>query len=219
MKNVALALGALALCASGAHASESSWFGVVGSGGVLVPDPDLADFRRDVRPSSAWGLEARTGRGPWALGLRALTGSSAQDLGPIGAGGTNVAVDARTSRYELVARRHVTSFAGQALSFAASGGRARVAFDPGTVAVDDGAGGAIPVELAPVTNWTWGVGLALERALAPAWSAGLEADVATSRMDTAHRAGDAIVLESRSFTDVGVRVTLGWNTARRGSSR
>jgi len=115
-----------------------------------------------------------------------------------------------------VGRRRIVQLGGQSLAASASAGRARVAFDPGTVAVDDGAGGAIAVTLAPVESWSWGAGLAVERPLSASWSAGVEGDFGRYAMDTAHRAGEEIVREETAFTDWGVRLVLGWNTAPTG---
>jgi hypothetical protein len=211
-RGVAVVLLAV-LVAPPAAAAEGAWFGVSGSGGWIKPDADLADYRRDVRPGAAWGLEGRAGRGAWALGLRALTATSPQDLGPIGAGASPVVTDVRTSRYELVARRRVARFGGQEFVATASGGRARIAFDPGAVAVDDGTGGTLVVALDPVSTWTWGAGVAVERPLVASWRAGLEGDFGRYAMDTAHRAGETIVRERTAFTDWSVRIVLGWNTA------
>ncbi len=218
---LAVLVGLVAVVPEVACAAEGTWFGVAGSGGWIKPDADLADYRRDVRPHAAWGLEGRVGRGPWTLGLRGLTAASPQDLGPIGAGGSAVVTDVRTTRLELVGRRRIARLGGQSFAATASAGRARVAIDPGTVAVDDGMGGAIVVALAPVESWSWGAGLAVERGLSASWTAGVEGDFGRYAMDTAHRAGDEIVRESTTFTDWGVRLVLGWNTAAtgRGTSR
>lgn len=203
---------ALLLVAGPAAAAPLPWFGVTGGAGWVAPDGDLADYGRDVRPGGALGLEGRAGLGPWTLGLRGVTGARPQDLGPIGAGGTSLSTDARTTRLELVGRRQVARLAGQTLALAASAGRARVSFDPGSVVIDDGSGGTLDVTLAPVSAWTVGGGVAIERALGPTWTAGVEADASRLAMDTAHRVGDEIVTERTAFTDWSVRVTLGWNT-------
>lgn len=189
-----------------AGASERAWISVGLITGSTQFDAELADYQWDTTPRPGWGVQGLAGRGRLALGLRAWRTSSTQSIGDLGA-----APKVHATSVELVGEGRLAEVLGTQVLATIAGGRLRLGYDPDRVTIQPPApAGAIEVDLAPVGAWIGGGGLALRRAVAPAWSVGLGVDARVFAIETAHRAGDAIVFARESFGDWSARFELAW---------
>lgn len=182
------------------------WLAVGLLGGLSLPDARFSDYRWNVDPRAAWGVETLTGAGRFAAGLRVSSSRTTQTIG-IPDPASTAAV--RSTAVELVAHGTVVSLAGFDLAATASGGRLHLGWDPDHV---EGSVGGTPVsaDLAPVDTWTAGGGLAVTRRLPGPWRAGLGLDRRFYSMETAHRSGASIVTGTQTFGDWNARVELQW---------
>lgn len=182
------------------------WLAVGLLGGLSLPDSRFADYRWNVDPRAAWGVEAMAGRGRLAAGLRVAGSRTTQTIG-IPDPASMAAV--RSTSVELVARGTVASLAGFDLAATATGGRLHLGWAPDHV---EGAVGGTPVsaDLAPVDTWMAGGGLAVTRRLPGPWRAGLELDRRFFSIQTAHRSGSSIATGSQSFGDWNARIAVQW---------
>jgi len=200
---------ATALCAGLAlaprpAAAESTrpWASIGVLAGAALPDQHLADYQWEVTPQMAWGAEALVGRGAFAGGIRYWTSTTEQRLGVSGE-----AADVRTSSFELVGRGRFARLFGTDLLATASGGRVHLGYSPNEVTVSTG-GGPVTVSLEPVDEWIGGGGLAVERSLGPAWSAGAGIESRFFSMETAHREGAGVVMGRETFGDLSARLQV-----------
>jgi len=171
-------------------------------GGVVQPDPELADFQWDATARPALAVEATAGTGFAAGGLRVSSWSTVQE-----------SADARVRVDALELRARVRAFrAGRLSCLGLLGlGRVRVGYRPDTVLVENPGGDPIPVSLDPVHAWTFGFGVALEHPLSRRLVAGAELERSAFSLDAAHRDGEAIVVESTSFESLLVRLRLSYS--------
>jgi hypothetical protein len=166
----------------------------------------LADYQWDTTPRVAWGVRALVGRGRVAGGVRIWQARSTQAIGDLG---PSPAIHA-TSR-ELVVEGRLAELLGTEVLVTAGAGRLRLGYHPDRITIQPpGPVSPVVVDLEPVGAWIGGGGLALRRAVAPSWSLGLGVDTRAFALDTAHRAGDAIVYARESFGDWSARVELAW---------
>lgn len=185
--------------------SGDRWLSVAGLAGSTQPDPGLADYQWDVTPHLAWGMKAMAGSGRFGWGLRFWRSRTTQDLGV--ANEPDPAVTSTT--VELIGSARLGSVAGIELSAFAGGGWLRLAWTPDQATLDTGAG-TTEVRFTPVDEWIAGAGLGLRRGLAGPWSLGVEADHRRYALDTAHRAGAAIVEERTGFGEWSARMDVTW---------
>ena len=108
---------------------------------------------------------------------------------------------------EAVGEAQVAALGATALLVTASAGRLRLAYAPDR-ATTTVAGSPVDIDFAPIDAWIGGGGLALRRPLAAGFGLGVEVDRRAFALDTAHRAGSAVVERRESFGDWSARLTL-----------
>jgi hypothetical protein len=107
--------------------TNALWLSVGLLGGPTVLDGDLSDYRWNVTPRSAFGVQVLAGRGPLAAGLRGTQTRTAQTLGmPEPASAAAV----HATSFELVAQARFASLAGCDLLASATGGRLHLGYHP-----------------------------------------------------------------------------------------
>ena len=137
--------------------------------------------------------------------------SSSQAIGDLGA-----APQVHATSWEWVGEGRLAEVLGTRLLVTGGAGRLRLGYDPDRITIQPpGPVSPIVVDLAPVGAWIGGGGLALRRAVAPDWTVGIGVDARVFAIDTAHRAGDAIVVARESFGDWSARFELAWLVGRR----
>jgi hypothetical protein len=172
--------------------------------GTTQFDTELADYQWNTRPRAAWGLRGLAGFGRWAAGVRFWTTRTTQSIGDLGE-----APGVRASSLELQGEGRIAGGRGTRLLARAGGGWLHLGYRPDRITIQpSGPAAAIEVDLRPVNTWTGGGGLAVEHALWPGWSAALGVERRMFAIDTAHRAGDEVVLERRIMGDWTARVEL-----------
>ena len=182
------------------------WLAVGLLGGLALPDSRFADYRWNVDPRAAWGVEMLAGRGRLAAGLRVAGSRTTQTIGLPDPASTAAV---RSTSFELVARGTIVSLAGFDLATTAGGGRLHMGWAPDHVEATVG-GTPVSVDLAPVDTWMAGGGFALTRDLPGPWRAGLGLERRFFSMETAHRSGSSIVTGTQTFGDWNARVELQW---------
>jgi hypothetical protein len=188
-----------------------TWFSLGLITGTTQFDAGLADYQWDVTPRLGLGARALVGRGRLATGLRLWRASSTQAIGDLGR-----APDVHATSWELVGEGRLAEVLGTQVLATAGAGRLRLGYDPDRITIQPpGAPSPIVVDLVPVATWIGGGGLALRRAVAPAWTVGLGLDARVFTIDTAHRAGDEIVYARESFGDWSARCELAWRVGPR----
>ncbi len=173
-------------------------------------DAGLADYQWDTTPRLGWGVKALIGRGALATGIRVWRASSSQSIGDLG---EPPAVHATS--WEWIGEGRVAEVLGTEVLVTAGAGRLHLGYDPDRITIQPPGSSPIDVELAPVGSWSGGGGLALRRHVAGRWTVGLGVDARVWAIDTAHRAGDAIVYARESFGDWNARCELAWKFRRR----
>ncbi|HKQ59159.1 MAG TPA: hypothetical protein VJY35_14960 [Candidatus Eisenbacteria bacterium] len=163
----------------------------------------MADYQWNTRPRAAWGAQGLAGIGRWAAGVRLWSTRTTQSIGDLGE-----APGVRATSLELVGQGRIGAWRGTRLLARAGGGWLHLGYDPDRITIQPSGSSPIVVDLAPVNTWTGGGGLALERTLLPGWSAALGVERRMFAIDTAHRAGDEVVLERKTFGDWTARVEL-----------
>jgi len=178
-------------------------------GGTTLWDPKLDDYQWEVAPRAAYGAQARARLGRFGAGLRVWQNATTQRLGDPGTPSPQV----RTTSLELIGQGRVASVLGTRLLATASAGRIHLGYHPDHVTFDT-PGGPIAVELSPVSTWSAGGGLALERALADRWLASVSVDRQMFALDTAHRNGNTIETRRETFGDWNARLGVEWLIGR-----
>jgi hypothetical protein len=202
----AAACASLAPATAAAGPPGSSWLGVGPYGGALLLDEHLADYRWDVAPQAIWGLQGMLVRDRFGVGARVWRSGTTQDTSILGEAS---AADVRLTGAEILVEPRIASAWGTHLFASASGGLLHVGWSPDRLELDDfGTGVPIAVDLEPIDTWHGGLGLALRRALPGRVTLGLAVERSMFRLDTAHRAGEAIVEEKETFGNWTVRFEL-----------
>lgn len=213
---MAAAAFACVLAASPARAEAGTWLSAGVLAGTTRFDAHLADYQWDLSPRAAWGAEVLAGSGPLAGGVRVWRSGSQQQLALDGVPNPDVAA----TSVELVARARVARPLGVDVSLAGGAGRLVLGFSPDRLVLPTSGGGApIEVTLAPVHEWTGTAGVALERAIAGPWRAGLNVERRMFGLDTAHRAGTTVVMKRESFGEWSARFSLARVFALNGKGR
>jgi hypothetical protein len=190
---------------------SAPWFSIALLTGSTQFDAGLADYQWDTTPHLGWGVKALVGRGRFATGIRVWRASSSQSIGDLG---EPPAVHATS--FEWVGEGRVAEMLGTEVLVTASAGRLRLGYDPDRITIQPpGPVSPIEVALVPVGSWSGGGGLALRREVTARWTVGLGVDASVWAIDTAHRAGSAIVYARESFGDWSARCELAWMFRRR----
>jgi hypothetical protein len=180
---------------------ERPWISVGLLAGSTQFDAGLADYHWDITPRPGWGLRALAGRRRLAAGLRVWRASSSQSIGDLGP-----APHVRATSWELIGEGRLAERWGTQVLATAGAGRLRIGYDPDRITLQPpGPVSPIVVAMAPVGAWIWGGGFALRREVTAGWTMGLGVDARVFAIDTAHRAGGAIVVARESFGDWSAR--------------
>lgn len=182
--------------------------------GSVALDPHLAGYRWETGARAAWGGEARLHAGLLHTAARAWRATTTQALG---IPGDDRALGVRLTVAELAAEWPLASAGGFAFATSASAGMVHIGYSPDALTLDDGGGGQVAVDFAPITEPTWGVGLGVHRALGSRLLASASVDRSWFRLDTSHRDGDSIVDDRETFGRWTARITLThriWGGAR-----
>jgi len=213
---LACGVGASPACADGVPSDPAGhgepWYSLGAWSGSSKPDEALSNYQWNTLPRAAWGVQARAGRGPAALGVRFGRTQTTQTMQlPAGDQVSRVGM----TSLELVGEGRFAHVAGLDLAATASAGWLRLGYSPDHLSIDPGTGSPIEVRFDPVNEWIAGGGIALQRPLAGPWFAGLNVDHRIFRMDTAHRNGSEIEYRRETFGDWSARLELSWAHGRR----
>ena len=198
---------AAALVLSVAPAPASGWsVSVAPSGGVLLLDPALENYRWDVSARPLWGLAATASRGRAEAGLRVWRSGTTQATG---IPGETFAPDVGLTFAEMIGGWSVARVAGIALLVSANAGMLHLGWSPDRTTLDPfGAGSPVEVSFDPINEWTGGVGISARRGVAGGLGLALGVERSWFRLDTTHRAGDEIVAGRETFGQWIVRAEL-----------
>jgi hypothetical protein len=184
--------------------SERDWRIYVGPiGGVMVYDPDLANYRWDIQPSFQSGLQATVQQGRFGAGARVWRAHTTQATG---IPGETQAPTVTLTGVEFSGQARVVRYAGAELWGAAHGGWLHMGYDPDQLAVNPG----ITVAYDPISEWDIGAELQLRRDLSRYLALAVHGDWTSFAMDTAHRAGSEIVYSRERFHAWSVYLEVAW---------
>ena len=205
----------LALTCTGTivHASSAptGWWaaGHLFGGGVRT-DPKLQrfDWTGGVRPT--FGAEFAVGWNRMGFGLRVLSAQDEQQTeNPL----VSYSARVRTRTWELTAPVRLLDRFGFALSGAGSLGRMRLSYDPSHIEIPVLDSEPLRVDFDPIETWTYSVGATVARTVSGPIDVGLSARHRWFDLETAHRAGDAIVHRSERFGQWEAQLRAGWIVA------
>jgi hypothetical protein len=201
-------VGGFAVFTANPAAAGSRWlsFGVLA--GTTRPDPDLAGYGWEVGGHASWGLRAMAGSGRVGAGLRFTRWQTRQETGASDPQDNPVV---RMSDVRFLVRARAVSVQNLDVYGTAGAGRYRMSYSPDRLTVYPG-GGAEPVSVAfaPVSDWSFSLGLGLEHPLVRGLTAGAEIERSVFLLDTAHRSGTQIVTSRDSFRNWNLRLSLSW---------
>ena len=206
----------LVACLGEAHATWS--FGLESQAGARRLDDRLADYRWAVGPVPVLGLDAVATHGRWSLRAGASRSGTEQATGLPGA-----APEPSVSLTELSIGGGVrlVDVGPVRLDAGASIGRLHLRWDPERLDLEvDGT--PVNVAFEPIDRWTRAVDLTLAWAPRPSLHLGLRGRALRFDLDTAHRAGDAIVERTESFDGYDLTLfvrALPWRTTTSPESR
>jgi hypothetical protein len=168
--------------------------------GVATTDPHLGDYQWEVQPRIAIAGTVWRRTELADLGVRVTGAATHQRL-------AGEIPDPRVTQWsaEAVLRRPVLARGGFALHALASGGWTRFAWSP-DAATFPTIGGPVTAAFPPIVEWSGGLGVAMTQETAGPWRVELELDHRIHPLDTAHRAGDAVVRDRERFGSWGARV-------------
>jgi hypothetical protein len=179
---------------------------VAPSGGVLLLDPALENYRWDVSAQPLWGLAATASRGSIQAGLRLWRSGTTQSTG---IPGETFAPDVGMTVAEMIGGWSVARVAGVALLASASAGMLHLGWSPDRATLEPfGTGSPVEVSFDPITEWTGGLGISARRGVAGGLGLALGLERSWFRLDTTHRAGDEIVESRETFGQWIVRAEL-----------
>ena len=189
--------------------SGRDWISIGLIAGTTQFDAGLADYQWDTTPQAGWGVRALVGRGRLGCGVRAWRTSTTQSIGDLG---EPPAV--RATSWELIGEGGLAEVMGTRVIATGSAGRLHLGYEPDRITIQPPASSPIVVDLEPVGAWIVGGGLTLRRAVVPAWTVGLGAEVRMFSIDTSHRAGNEIVQAREAVGDWSARFELAWRIGR-----
>ena len=188
-------------------AGEVWWLAAGPAAGALSLDPHLADYRWDTTPAGTFGVQALTGRGWLAGGLRWWRSRTTQGTGLVAASTEpTVTLDG----LELTAQARLVTVAGIELWGGGQVGRLHLRYAPDELIVDTG-GVPLTVALDPIGEWTVGLGAELRHRVGSRVDVALQAEWSSFALDTAHRRGDEIVTERERFYNWSARLLVAWS--------
>jgi hypothetical protein len=196
------------LAATHAAADRDAWWLAAGpAAGSLSLDAHLADYRWDTSPAAVWGVQGLVGRGRLAGGLRLWRSRTTQGTGLVNA---PEAPTVTLTGVELAAQVRVVTVAKVEVWGAAQGGRLHLRYAPDRVTVDPG-GEPLTIDLAPIDEWTLGLGVELRRRVGRRVDVALQAERSSFALETSHRRGQEIVTERERFYNWSARLLVAWS--------
>jgi hypothetical protein len=201
----ALPAAVLALLPAAAGAAPGVDVVLAPFGGAVSLDSRLSDYRWDTDVRPAWGLAGFASLGRVEPGVRVWRASTAQGTG---IPGDETALDVSLTGFEATAAVRLAGVAGFRLLGTGSAGLLRIGWSPSSLAIDAGGGGPITVRFDPVTEPVFGAGLAVRRGVGAGFELGVGLERSWFRLDTAHRAGTAIVEDRETFGNWTARLVL-----------
>jgi hypothetical protein len=193
---------------SGSVDPYSNWRLAVGPvAGAVLPDQSLANYRWDTRAAVATGLQATVYHRRLAAGLRLSKWHSSQATG---IPGVSEVPRVNVSAIDLIGSVRAVHFGPAELWGSAHVGRTHLGYDPDAVTFDPGVGGAVTIDFDPIWEWDYGLGAEVRAELTRQLALGLQAEMSTFALDTAHRVGSEIVEQRESFTSFSLRLQASW---------
>ncbi len=201
----ALLLAALTI-AWAAPANAREWTVAVSPfAGAMLLDEHLSDYSWDTAARPVFGTAAFVRSGRFAAGGRVWRGDTSQD---VGTPSSPRSVTVNLSGFEGIAEAELASALGVRALATGSAGLVHLGWSPDRVELDTGVGEPVPVSFDPVNEATWGLGLALRRAIPGGFELAAAVERSWFRLETAHRRGDEIVNERETFGNWTARVEL-----------
>lgn len=162
-------------------------------GGAALLDRNLQRYDLDAQSGDARALRACAELAGWSLGARLGRFHTRHELVRGGVGLAPVSADVAWSIREISVGRNLLSLGGFAIDLGAGAGRVRLAHEPNRVAIEVAPGTSTVVELAPVDESIYSVGLGAHQRVAGPISLELAADRYFLRLSTAERVGSELV--------------------------
>jgi len=176
--------------------------------GVVLPDPDLADYRWDVSGRASWGIQGLAGRGRLRGGLRVWGWGGRQGTGILG---DATAPRVRLLAVQATAQGRLGRLLGVGVAGMAGVGRVHLGYSPDRLQVAvPGAPGPVEVAFRPADEWIGSVGVVASRDLDRHLRVSAETERSFFSLETAHRLGDAVITGRRTFASWSLRLGLSW---------
>lgn len=177
--------------------------------GVRSLDTALDDYRWNVGPSRLLGAEAWFAFSRFEAALAVERSSTEQSTG---LAGVTTAPRVDLTHLAVRVRARLLAWGPAQLHAGAGAGRLHLGWDPtrATYAVS-GLPDPITVDYDPIDTWRTELELGARIALPGPIDLGLASTWAHFDLETAHRAGDAIVERDETFSTVDGRVFLSWS--------
>jgi hypothetical protein len=172
--------------------------------GALLLDSHLADYQWDTSVAVQPGLRVGIHHARFATALRTSWSGTQQSAGLIG---ETASPDVHMTQLDLALEGRIASWQRIELWGTGHGGRMFLGYEPDQMTVDAG-GSPVTVEFDPITEWCYGLGIALRGDVARHLALGLQLDRTTFRLDTAHRSGDEIVEAREGFSNWSLSLAL-----------
>lgn len=172
--------------------------------GALALDSHLADYRWNTSLAIQPGLRVALHHARFATALRTAWAGTEQATG---IPGETSAPKVNMTQLDLALEGRITNLGSIELWGLAHGGRMFLGYEPDHMTFDAG-GSPVTVDFDPITEWCYGLGIALRRDLARHLALGLQLDQTVFRLDTAHRSGDEIVESRESFSNWSFSLAL-----------
>jgi hypothetical protein len=173
--------------------------------GAMLLDSHLRDFSWDTSARPVWGTSAGVRSGRFAGGGRVWRGSTSQD---VGTPSSPRSVDVALTGFEGIGEARMARFLGIRALATGSIGLVRMNWSPGSIDLDTGIGEPVAVSFEPVSEATFGLGLALRREVPGGFELAAGLERSWFGLDTAHRRGTEIVNERETFGNWTARVEL-----------
>lgn len=170
--------------------------------GALALDSHFADYQWDTAVAFQPGLRAAIHRARFAAAVRTSWSGTQQAAGLAGE-----APKVHMTQLDLALEGRIASWMGVDLLGSGHGGRMFLGYEPDQMTVDAG-GSPVTVSFDPITEWCYGLGVAIRRDVARHLALGLQLDRTTFRLDTAHRSGAEIVEARESFSNWSLSLAL-----------
>lgn len=176
--------------------------------GALALDGHLADYNWDTRPAFQAGVQAVVRHGRLGGGLKVWRAQTTQSTG---IPGETTTPRVNLTAVEIVGEARVARIRALEVWGSMHTGTLHLGFDPDELTVDlGGGGGPVTVQYNAISEWDFGVGMALRTVLTRQLALALQAEGTTFALDTAHRRGNQIVEGRERFYTWSLRLQASW---------